>query len=411
MLNNYRVASANFGFLSALHLVNVIFPLLLYPFLIRILGPEIYGKVLFAQGIAAYLSVMVMFGFQISATREIAIHRDDTTELSRIVSSTLQAKGFIWLSCLVGYTVVIASTPRLAEEPLLYVLAFGQTFTQFLFPDWYFQGTEKMGYITILSFLVRATVLIATLGLVSGPEDYLLVPAISSAGALVAGAAGLVIVCRDGVHLSLQPISRMWRAMKQGAPLFSSNAIVAMCDRGGTIIVGSLLGPTEVAYYSLGEKVVTAISGFYFNFSRAVFPNLANTRNVVLSKQVFRWAAGIGVIGAAFTFFAAPLLVSLLAGEEMSAAVPILQTLSPQILLAGIGPLLLNVIIIEKLNNSLITNALVAGVAYFMAILGVVVFGAVSTKAIAACLIFSLFVRAIHRLYHVVAHGHQRWIF
>ncbi len=71
----------NFSYLSALQIFNMLLPLVTYPYLIRVLGSELYGTVIFAQAIIAYFSVMINFGFNISATKEIALCKDNTKRI------------------------------------------------------------------------------------------------------------------------------------------------------------------------------------------------------------------------------------------------------------------------------------------------------------------------------------------
>ena len=64
----------------------MLIPLLSYPYLIRVLGKETYGIIIFAQAIVGYFVILIGFGFNISATKEISINRDDKKKVSEIVS-------------------------------------------------------------------------------------------------------------------------------------------------------------------------------------------------------------------------------------------------------------------------------------------------------------------------------------
>jgi len=74
----------------------MLIPLLTYPYLIRVLGKETYGLVVFVQAIVAYMVILVGFGFNISATREISIHRENKEKLNEIVSSVLIVKSLFF---------------------------------------------------------------------------------------------------------------------------------------------------------------------------------------------------------------------------------------------------------------------------------------------------------------------------
>ena len=95
ILKNHSTILQNLSYISVLHLFNMLIPLLSYPYLIRVLGKETYGIIIFAQAIVGYFVILIGFGFNISATKEISINRDDKKKVSEIVSSVLIIKGIL----------------------------------------------------------------------------------------------------------------------------------------------------------------------------------------------------------------------------------------------------------------------------------------------------------------------------
>lgn len=62
----------NFFSIYFVNFLNIILPFIVYPYLIVVLGPNNYGKVVIAQLVVFYLSLVLNFGSNISATREIS---------------------------------------------------------------------------------------------------------------------------------------------------------------------------------------------------------------------------------------------------------------------------------------------------------------------------------------------------
>ena len=61
----YKILIENFSYMGLLQVFNILFPLLSYAFLIRILGAEMFGLIVFAQSLVAYLIIIIDFGFNI----------------------------------------------------------------------------------------------------------------------------------------------------------------------------------------------------------------------------------------------------------------------------------------------------------------------------------------------------------
>lgn len=70
------------------------------PYLARVLGPEGFGKLALAQALVLYLYAFLEYGYQFTATREVARNREDRAELGKIAAGVLHARLLLLLPLL-----------------------------------------------------------------------------------------------------------------------------------------------------------------------------------------------------------------------------------------------------------------------------------------------------------------------
>lgn len=160
----------NLFYLYAVQAANYLFPLITLPYLARILGPEGFGKLALAQALLQYLYLVLEYGFQFTATREVARSRGNRTELGAIVAGVLHARACFFSPCALGVGMGWAIPLLRGDTPLILgalLGAIGQGFN----PLWFFQGLERMGRVALLELVVRGGTTLGVFLLVRTPQD------------------------------------------------------------------------------------------------------------------------------------------------------------------------------------------------------------------------------------------------
>ena len=141
-------------YLFLLQGMNYAIPLILIPYLMIKLGVESYGLIGFSTAIIQFLILFVDFGFNMSATKRVAIYKDNKKDLSRIFFSTVSTKIILLLISIILF-IIIYNIPQFHEYQiaLLYTLPMliGNTLTF----TWFYQGVGYIRYLSILSMICR----------------------------------------------------------------------------------------------------------------------------------------------------------------------------------------------------------------------------------------------------------------
>ena len=327
-LGRNKTVLANFSYLSILQVFTILFPLLTYPYLLRVIGLELYGVIVFAQTIVNYVSLVINFGFNMSGARNVAVYKDDKTRLSSIVSSTYLCKLILWVICLVVYLSVISIVPFFEDHYWVYALSFLLTFNELLLPIWFFQGIEKMKYITIVNLSARLLFVVAIFLFVHEREDYLIVPLLNGIGAMLAGCLSLYIVLgKERIRLSVIPIRKLKSAYRESFPLFISNLSTQIYVNVNKLVIGSFLGMSEVSIYDMADKVLHLMKLPISMMAQAVFPKISRERNILFVNRVMFLVVGIVLLAYICVFIGSDQIVYFFTGKYMREASIIMRLL------------------------------------------------------------------------------------
>ena len=168
----------NFSYLAFLQIFLLAYPLITYPYLVDVLGKELYGVILSAQMLASYASLFIDFGSNFVCAKHVSINREDKNKLSEILSNVLAIRLVLFVVFLVIYVLIAFWVPIYREYMWIFVLTYGFCTNDLLFPQFFFQGLERMKLISIINVATKIVMVMLIFLFVKTKEDCLLVPII-----------------------------------------------------------------------------------------------------------------------------------------------------------------------------------------------------------------------------------------
>ena len=186
----------NITALGVLQIANYLIPLLVLPIISRVLGATLFGGVGYAQNIVSYLTLIVNYGFEYSATRQIALASNDAERKRNIFWAVISAKTMLLAFSFIILALLTLFIERISCDPRLYIYTALTNIGLVLFPTWYLQGeqqVDKMAWANFFGKLLGATLVIA---LVRETAEYRLYPLILSLSNIVVGVGSMIYVIR-----------------------------------------------------------------------------------------------------------------------------------------------------------------------------------------------------------------------
>ena len=335
----------NAGALYAIQIAGFIIPLLTVPYLARVLRPTGWGTVVFAQSFAAWLSLVLEYGFSLSATRMIARRRDDPEYVAQVVAGVQGAKWLLMVPVLAVSALAWYAAPAFQAQPeyLLWSVAIAAVYG--LSPFWYFQGIEQMKQPALIEVAARIAATVGIFGLVTRADDGWVVLFLQAATGMVW--VGLTTWWMYRKVPYVRPTVRAsWEMLRSAAGLFVFRAAAGVYTFANSFILGMLASRGAVAYYGGAEKVIRAAISLLGPVSQALYPRVSHL--VASDQDRAGWLIRISllVVGAAAAVFgaciavAAPLIVRLLLGPEYEPAVPVLRVLAALLPIIAVGTIL-----------------------------------------------------------------------
>ncbi|HYW78133.1 MAG TPA: flippase, partial [Thermoguttaceae bacterium] len=326
---------------------NYLAPLITVPYLARVLGRENFGIVGFVQALILYLVALSDYGFRFSATRKISILRDDKAQRDTVFSSVLLIKFAIVVLELLVLVALIAFEPKFRAEKMMYIFAFGTLVGNIFLLDWFFQGVERMKYITVLNLIGRTITVVAIFTFVRTPSHYVYVPLFYSLGAIFVGVASMWTVRRHfNVRLSLPAWNAVREELRDGWHVFLTVATANIYTSGVPLLLGFFASYTAVSYYVAAEKIVQAGTAMLEPFSRAIFPHigLLSTKSkdaaLALLRKIVRVIGPLTLLISVAVALAAPWIISIM-GKQYDQSIPVMRILAFLFFAKGLGHIFL----------------------------------------------------------------------
>lgn len=316
---------------------NYISPLLVLPYISRVLGLDGFGIVAMAMSLCSIALIVTDYGFGLSAPYWLAKNKSDKGKVAEYLGAVFFIKGMLFLVCFFVTVFLYFHTnliPR--NDTFLYALIASMFFQAFQ-PNWFFLGIEKMKNVTVLMVSAKLSYLFLIFLFVKKSTQVDVVMICFAISNCLAAFIGVLFIYRENYTIAKSTAKQSWMVFKDGCIFFISRLAVGVYTSASTFLVGSFNGASSAALYNSAEKLYQAGQSATSPISQALFPYLARTGK---KEILYKLVGGLLIpmfFGVVFCIYYSDLIITLVFGEQFSAASELLEIFLVTLLINFIG--------------------------------------------------------------------------
>ena len=354
---------------------GLLFPLITFPYVSRILLADGIGQVNFFQSIIQYITLFTCLGIPMYAIREVAKVREDIVKRNKVTVEILLLHASLTV---LGYVIVAILTATIAEIqvdiPLFLILSSTIFFTA-IGCEWFYQGVEDFKYIAIRGIIVKIVSVILLFILVKTKEDILWYGVYSVIGVL-GGNVFNFFRLRKYITFHILPFKelRPLRHLLPALHIFVLNLVISIYIQLNSIMLGFMDNTTSVGFFTAASKLSHMTLGVVGALGTALLPRLSSLiatgqkeKFNQLAQKAMQFVIAITLPMTIGMILTSSYLIHLFCGESYMPAVLTLQIMSPIILAIGVSNILgIQILYPQGQENKVILSTALGAIVNFV---------------------------------------------
>lgn len=332
-----------------LNLINtgtqMLFPLITFPYVCRVIEADGIGQINFFQSIISYISLFTCLGIPMYAIREIARNRSDVVQMNRTAMEILLLHSMLTL---VGYAIVAIlclTVPQIQVNiPLFLILSLTIFFTA-IGCEWFYQGIEDFKYITIRGLIIKTVSVVLLFIFVKSKTDLLYYGCYTVFGVL-GGNIFNFFRLRKYIHRENIIFSELHikRHIKPVLKVFSFSVVTSIYLQLNTVLLGFLKNALAVGYFAAATKVMQMLLTMSVCLGSVMMPRashlIAENKEAEFNRLIqksYDFTLAIALPMTIGLIFCAPSLITALCGVKFEHSILPSQIIAPIILMVAIS--------------------------------------------------------------------------
>ncbi len=307
----------NFSSLVLIQGMNYLFPWITFAYLSYVLGVELIGRIGYAFAIVNILMVFSDFGFNLTSPKNISVFRNHKERRDEIFNGVLLLKAVLSVGILLLFIPLVYYIDKLQNDYLLYLYFIGYVIGNGLFPKWFFQGVEKMQYLTLFVFVSKLLFTIGVFTLIREKSDYYLYPLALSISELAVAVISIYLgIKRFKIRVFIPKRIKLLYLLRESRTFFYSTLSISLFSQLNALVIGNVKGDYSLGLYTTAEKFYNGALTLFSPVKDVMYPYMAKNRNIALYKKLFIIVVIMVIIGAVGLYYLSDEVIQLVLDDS-----------------------------------------------------------------------------------------------
>ena len=366
-MSNKKSLKLNFIMNAILTMSSFLFPLISFPYVSRILGPEGTGRVDFATSLIAYFLMFAQLGIPTYGVRACAKVRDDKHLLTKTAQELLIINLVMSVLAYAVLALGLIFVPRLRQDRLLYILVSLTIIFNTIGMEWLYKALEQYTYITVRSIAFKLVSLGAMFALINSRDDYVIYGGITI---LASSASFLMNFFHARKYISLRPVGgyEFRPHLKAVMVFFAMACATTVYTNMDKVMLGIMATDVDVGYYGAASRIKSILVSIVTSLGTVLLPRASyyvQQGKMEEFRKISRKALNFVVVAAVpmtlyFILFARQGIL-LLSGQEYLGAVNPMQFIMPTLLFIGLTNILGIQILVPTGREKVVLYSVIVG--------------------------------------------------
>ena len=273
---SFKIHSVKYNFVMStiLKMSSFVFPLITFPYISRVLGPDGNGKISFATSIIYYFTTFASLGIPTYGVRICAQYRNDKNKLTKTVHELLALGTMLTLIAYVALVIAVYFVPQLRANSAVIFVTSAILILSNVGVEWFYQAIEQYDYITFRNIFFKIISIILMFAFVKDINDYVIYAGIQVIGTVGSNILNLI---RLRKYISVRPVKNynIMQHIKPSLVFLMITVAATVYTNLDTVMLGFMVNNTQVGYFNAAVKMKNILVSLVASLSTVLLPRVS----------------------------------------------------------------------------------------------------------------------------------------